>query len=99
MTEVVLRVASTSDPRKVAGAIAHVIREGNRAQAHAIGAGAVNQAIKAVTIARFYLATDGIDVVCIPGFIDVEVEGREITAVTLTVEPRGTLWPPDREIR
>jgi stage V sporulation protein S len=88
MTQVVLRVARTSEPKKVAGAIAHVIREGNRAQAHAIGAPAVNCAIKAVIIARFYLAMDGVNVVCIPGFIDVDIEGHEMTAVTLTVEPR-----------
>jgi stage V sporulation protein S len=84
----ILRVASRSRPWKVAGAIAGVIREGKQAQVQAIGAGAVYQAINAVVFARSYLATDGIDVICLPGFTEVEVGEREITAITLIVEPR-----------
>jgi stage V sporulation protein S len=64
------------------------VREHNRAEAQAIGAGAVNQAIKAVAIARGYLQEDGIDVICIPEFTTVEIEGKERTAIKLVVEPR-----------
>ncbi len=72
----------------VAGAIASVCREHERADVQAIGAGAVNQAIKAVAIARGYLALDGIDVICIPTFVELSIEGRERTAIRLVVEPR-----------
>jgi stage V sporulation protein S len=85
---VVLRVASRSRSGAVAGAIAAVVREGKQAQVQAIGAGAVNQAIKAVVVARSYLARDGIDVICIPTFTEVEVGGKERTAIKLIVEPR-----------
>lgn len=83
-----IKVASTSRSTAVAGAIAGVVREEGRAEAQAIGAGAVNQAIKAVAIARGYLALDGIDVICIPAFTEVTIEGQERTALKLIVEPR-----------
>ena len=84
----ILKVGSRSHPGKVAGAIAAIIREGKQVQARAIGAGAVNQAIKAVIIARKYLVADGIDVICIPEFVDVNIGGQERTAITLIVQPR-----------
>jgi stage V sporulation protein S len=72
----------------VAGAIAGVVREHGRAEVQAIGAGAVNQAVKAVAIARSYLALDGLDVICIPSFADVLIAEQERTAIKLVVEPR-----------
>ena len=70
------------------GAIAGIIREGQQVQAQAIGAAAVHKAIKAVIIARSFLAEDGIDVICIPGFTEVDIDGQERTAITLIVERR-----------
>jgi stage V sporulation protein S len=84
----ILRVSARSRSTAVAGAIAGVVRENGRAEAQAIGAGAVNQAVKAVAIARGYLALDGLDVICIPAFTDVQIEGKERTAMKLIVEPR-----------
>ncbi len=84
----VIKVAAESRTSAVAGAIAGVIREHRRAEVQAIGAGAVNQSIKAVAIARGYLQEDGIDVVCIPEFTSVEIDGKERTALRLVVEPR-----------
>ena len=84
----VIKVSSESRTSAVAGAIAGVIREHSRAEVQAIGAGAVNQAVKAVAIARGYLQEDGFDVVCIPEFTSVDISGKERTAVRLVVEPR-----------
>ena len=84
----VLKVSARSRSTAVAGAIAGVVRETGRAEVQAIGAGAVNQATKAVAIARSYLSLDGIDVVCIPSFTDVMIGDQERTAIKLTVEPR-----------
>ena len=84
----VLKVSSRSRSTAVAGAIAGVVREHGRAEVQAIGAGAVNQAVKAVAIARSYLALDGLDVICIPAFADVEIGEQERTAIKLIVEPR-----------
>lgn len=84
----IIRVSARSRSTAVAGAIAGTVRESGRAEAQAIGAGAVNQAVKAVAIARGYLALDGIDVVCLPVFTEVEIEGQERTAMKLVVEPR-----------
>ena len=84
----IIRVSAKSRAPAVAGAIAGVVREHGRADVQAIGAGAVNQAVKAAAIARGFLLLDGLDVVCIPSFIDVEIEGLERTAVRLSVEPR-----------
>ena len=72
----------------VAGAIAGVVRENNRADVQAIGAGAVNQAVKAIAMARGYLQEDGLDVVCIPEFTSVDIDGKERTAIRLVIEPR-----------
>lgn len=84
----VIKVSAESRTSAVAGAIAGVIREHKRAEVQAIGAGAVNQAVKATAIARGYLHEDGLDVICIPEFTSVEIDGKERTAVKLTVEPR-----------
>ena len=84
----IIRVAAASRSTAVAGAIAGVIREQGHVNVQAIGAGAVNQAIKAVTIARGYLELDGIDVVCVPSFVEVVIDGQERTAVRLSIERR-----------
>ncbi|WP_283609042.1 stage V sporulation protein S [Faecalispora anaeroviscerum] len=84
----VLKVSSKSSPNSVAGAIAGVIRESGAVEVQAVGAGASNQAIKAVAIARGYLAPSAIDIVCIPAFASVTIDGDERTAIKLIVEPR-----------
>jgi len=84
----IIKVSARSRSTAVAGAIAGVIRETGRAEVQAIGAGAVNQATKAVAIARGYLALDGLDVICIPSFTEVDIEGQERTALRMVVEPR-----------
>jgi stage V sporulation protein S len=84
----IIKVASRSRSTSVAGAIAGIVRENGRAEVQAIGAGAVNQSIKAAAIARGYLALDGIDVIVIPAFTEVSIEGQERTAIRLVVEPR-----------
>lgn len=87
-TAEVLKVSSRSRPSAVAGAIAGVIRDSGMAEVQSIGAGATNQAIKAVAIARSYLSEEGIDIVCTPSFIDVSIEEEERTAIRLLVERR-----------
>jgi stage V sporulation protein S len=84
----VLKVSAHSRPSAVAGAIAAVIRNHSRADVQAIGAGATNQAIKAIAIARDYLQPDNIDIVVIPAFIDVVIAEEERTAIRLVVEVR-----------
>lgn len=84
----VLKVSTRSRPSAVAGAIAGVIRESGMAEVQSIGAGATNQAIKAVAIARSYLSEEGIDIVCVPSFIDVAIDEEERTAIRLLIERR-----------
>jgi stage V sporulation protein S len=84
----VLKVSAKSRPSAVAGAIAGVVRESGRAEVQAIGAGATNQAVKAVAIARDYLRETGIEAVCLPAFIDVTIDNEDRTAIRLVVEPR-----------
>ncbi len=84
----VLKVSSKSKPNSVAGALAGVLREKGAAEIQAIGAGALNQAVKAVAIARGFVAPSGMNIVCIPAFTDVEINGEKRTAIKLTVEPR-----------
>jgi stage V sporulation protein S len=88
MESEILKVSAQSKPSAVAGAIAGVMREKGRAEVQAIGAGAVNQAVKAIAIARGYLAPSGLDVVCIPSFTDVIINDEERTALRLIVESR-----------
>jgi len=84
----VLKVSAKSSPNSVAGAIAGVLRECGAAEIQAIGAGAINQAVKAIAIARGFVAPSGVDLVCIPAFTDVIIEGEEKTAIKLIVQPR-----------
>ncbi len=84
----IIKVSARSRSTSVAGAIAGVMREHHYAEVQAIGASAVNQAVKAVAIARGYLALDGIQIVCIPEFVEVDIEGQQRTAVKLIVQPR-----------
>lgn len=84
----ILKVSAKSSPNAVAGAIAGVIREKSEVEIQAVGAGAANQAIKSVAIARGYLAPTGVDLVCVPAFASVEIDGEERTAIRLIVQPR-----------
>ena len=84
----VLKVSAKSNPNSVAGALAGVIRESGSAEMQAIGAGALNQAVKAVAIARGFVAPHGVDLICIPAVTDIEIDGSERTAIKLIVEPR-----------
>jgi stage V sporulation protein S len=85
----IIKVAAASRSTAVAGAIAGVMRENEQVDVQAIGAGAVNQATKAVIIARGYLELDGIDIVCVPSFIEVMIDDQERTAVRWSVEKRS----------
>ena len=84
----VLKVSAKSNPNSVAGALAGVMRERGAAEVQAIGAGAINPAVKAVAIARGFVAPSGLDLVCIPAFVDVVIDGEERTAIKLIVQPR-----------
>lgn len=84
----VLKVAADSNPKAVAGALAGLLRERGSAELQAIGAGAVNQAVKAIAIARGFVAPNGIDLVAIPAFARVEIDGEERTAIRFVVEAR-----------
>ena len=83
-----IKVSATSRTSAVAGAIAGVVREHRRAEVQAIGAGAVNQAVKALVLATGYLKGDGINVSCVPEFADVTIEDKVRTAIRLIVEPQ-----------
>ena len=84
----VLKVSTKSNPNSVAGALAAVIKEKNIVEIQAVGAGAINQAIKAIAIARGFVAPTGKDIVCVPAFTDIEIDGEERTAIKLIVQPR-----------
>jgi stage V sporulation protein S len=84
----VLKVSSKSKPNSVAGALANAFREKSTVEIQAIGAGSLNQAIKAIAIARGYVAPTGKDLVCVPAFSDIVIEGEERTAIKLIVETR-----------
>lgn len=84
----VLKISAKSNPNSVAGALAGVIREKGIAEMQSIGAGALNQAVKAVAIARGFVAPSGIELICIPAFTDIVIDGEERTAIKLIVEPR-----------
>ena len=76
----VLKVSTKSNPNSVAGALAAVIKDKNVVEIQAVGAGAINQAIKAIAIARGFVAPTGKDIVCVPAFTDIEINGEERTA-------------------
>jgi len=84
----VLKVSAKSSPNSVAGALAGVLRESGSAEMQAIGAGAINQAVKAVAIARGFVAPSGLDLICIPAFTDIMIDEEERTAIRIIVEPR-----------
>ena len=86
--DIIIKVKGTSRTSAVAGAVAGVVRDHKHAEVQAIGASAVNQAVKAITLARTFLAGDGIAIVFTPEFVDVEIEGNVRTAIKFTVEPR-----------
>jgi len=81
----ILKVAAKSSPNSVAGAIANVFRENGKVTLQAIGAGAVNQAVKAIAISRGYVASGGVDLVCIPAFTDIKINGEERTAIKFII--------------
>lgn len=84
----ILKISTKSNPNAIAGAIAGLIKEEGKAEMQAIGAGAINQGIKAIAIARGFVAPSGIDLVCIPSFVEIEVEGELRTGVKFRVEDR-----------
>ncbi len=84
----ILKVSAKSAPNSVAGAIAGVIRDNGEVEVQAVGAGAANQAVKAIAIARGYVAPSGIDLICVPAFANVVIDGEERTAIKLIVESR-----------
>ena len=84
----VLKVSADSKPKAVAGALAAVMRERGSVELQAIGAGAVNQTVKAIAIARGFVAPNGINLVAIPAFTKVQIEGEERTAIKFLVEKR-----------
>lgn len=97
----VLKVSSKSTPNAVAGALAGVVRQSGSVEVQVVGAGALNQAIKAVAIARGYVAASGLDLSCRPTFTDIVIDGQSRTAIRLLIECRssaatngGGLLPP-----
>ena len=84
----VLKVSTMSNPNSVAGALAAIIKEKNVVEIQAVGAGAINQAVKAIAIARGFVAPSGKDIVCIPAFTDIQIDGESRTAIKLIVQPR-----------
>ena len=83
-----LKVSTKSNPNSVAGALANVFREKGNVEIQAVGAGALNQAIKAVAIARGFVAPSGKNLVCIPAFTDIQIDGEMRTAIKLLVEAK-----------
>ncbi len=84
----VLKVSANSQPKSVAGALAAVLRDKSIAEVQAVGAGAVNQAVKAIAITRGFVAPNGIDLVVVPAFSEIEIDGESRTAIKFIVEPR-----------
>jgi stage V sporulation protein S len=89
----VLKVSSRSNPNSVAGAMAGVIRTAGAVEVQVVGAGALNQAVKALAIARGYVAPTGMDLVCVPTFADIEIDGERRTAIRLCIEDRDHRMP------
>ena len=83
-----LKVRSKSNPNSIAGALANVLKEKNTVEIQASGAGALNQAIKAVAIARGFVAPSGKNLICIPAFTDIMIDGEERTAIKLIIEAK-----------
>ena len=93
----VLKVSSKSNPNSVAGALAGVVRQAGVVEVQVVGAGALNQAIKAVAIARGFVVPSGVDLICIPTFADIEIDGENRTAIRLLVEDRSRHTSPMAE--
>ncbi len=83
----ILRVSAKSNPKLVAGALCGAIKEVGKAELHSIGAGALNQAIKALAIARGFMTPSGVDLICRPAFVNLLIDGNERTAIRLMIEP------------
>ena len=83
-----LKVSSKSNPNSVAGALANAFRSSGKVEIQAVGAGSLNQAVKAIAIARGFLAPSGKNIVCIPAFADISIEGEERTAIKLIIEAK-----------
>lgn len=81
----ILRASTTTEPRLLAGAIARILRRNESVDIESVGAGAVNQTVKAIAIARGYLVPGGIDIVCVPSFVDTDIEGEERTGIRMSV--------------
>lgn len=84
----VLKVSAQSNPKSVAGALTAILREKGSAEIQAVGAGAVNQAVKAIAITRGFIAPNGVDLVAVPAFVEITIDGEERTAIKFIVEPR-----------
>lgn len=84
----ILKISAKSSPNSIAGAIAGLVKENGRAEMQAIGAGAINQAVKAVAIARGFVAPTGIELVCTPAFTDVTIDNEDKTGIKFLVEPK-----------
>ena len=84
----ILKISSKSNPNSVAGALANAFRSSGKVEIQAVGAGALNQAVKAIAIARGFLAPSGKNIVCIPAFADISIEGEERTAIKLIIEAK-----------
>lgn len=93
----ILKVSAQSDASATAGALANTIRESGEAELQGIGPKAINQAVKAIAIARSYLASSGVDLVSMPSFVDVEIDGEQRTALRFTITPRHRLHQPHED--
>jgi len=89
----ILKVSSKSNPHAVAGAVAGIVRQGAAAEVQVVGAGALNQAVKAIAIARGFVEDSGLDLVCVPSFAEVSIDGEARTALRLLIEHRAHLSP------
>lgn len=89
-----LKVSSKSSPASVAGAIAGMVKDGVGVEIQTVGAGAVNQAVKAIAISRGFLSPVGIEVACIPSFADIVIDGEYRTAIRFAIDPRYTRGTP-----
>src|SRR5687768_3024366 len=94
-----LKVSTRSNPNSCAGAMAGVLRQQGAVEVQVVGAGALNQAIKAVAIARGFVAPSGIDLVCVPTFADIEIDGESRTAIRLLVHDRHQRVPVTLDVR
>lgn len=84
----ILKISAKTSPNAIAGAIAGVIKESGKVELQAIGAGAINQAVKAVAIARGFVAPTGVELVCMPAFTEIEIDNENRTGIKFVVEPR-----------